>query len=124
MVKRERRTTGLRDAERDEQNDHEERKWRKNRRRVGAYLTDNVVIVRQVVSVSLGSGRRGVAQFPYVWLRAVGRCGNREAVRLWLAALWAVFAAAGQAEICVMRARAHTSLIKMHHHNLNTQTIL
>lgn len=53
-----------------------ERKRRINMRRAGAYLTDNVVIVRQVVSVSLGSGRRGVAQFPYVWLRAVGRCGN------------------------------------------------
>lgn len=68
-------------------------------RRVEAYLTDNVVIVRQVVSVSLGSGRRGVAQFPYVWLRAVSCCGNREAVRLWLAALWAVLTAAGQREI-------------------------
>lgn len=37
-------------------------------RRAGAYLTDNVVIVRQVVSMSLGGGRRGVTQFPYVWL--------------------------------------------------------
>lgn len=61
-----------------------------------AYLTDNVVIVRQVVSVSLGSGRWGVAQFPYVWLRAVGCCGNREAVRLRLAALWAVLTAGEQ----------------------------
>lgn len=95
MVKREKKRTGLIDAERDEENDCKERKWRKNTRRVGAYLTDNVVIVRQVVSVSLGSSRRGVAQFPYVWLRAVGRCGNREAVCLWLAALWAVLAAAG-----------------------------
>lgn len=60
-----------------------------------AYLTDNVVIVRQVVSVSLGSGRRGVAQFPYVWLRAVGRCGDGEAVCLRLTALWAVLTAAG-----------------------------
>lgn len=67
-------------------------------RRVGAYLTDNVVIVRQVVSVSLGSGRRRVTQFPYVWLRAVGGCGNREAVRLWLAALWAVLTVAGRGE--------------------------
>lgn len=64
-----------------------------NKRRAGAYLTDNVVIVRQVVSVSLGSGRRGVAQFPYVWLGAVGRGGNREAIRLRLAALWAVLTA-------------------------------
>lgn len=76
-----------------------ENKRRRNMRRVEAYLTDNVVIVRQVVSVSLGSGRRGVAQFPYVWLRAVRCCGNREAVRLWLAALWAVLTAAGQREI-------------------------
>lgn len=52
-----------------------------------AYLTDNVVIVRQVVSVSLRSDRRGVAQFSYVWLRAVGCCGNGEAVCLRLAAL-------------------------------------
>ena len=72
-------------------------------RRVGAYLTDNVVIVRQVVSVSLGSKRRGVAQFPYVWLRAVGHGGHGEAVCLWLAALWAVFTAAGQErDICVI----------------------
>lgn len=39
-----------------------------NMRRAGAYLTDNVVIVRHVVSMSLGSRRRGVTQFPYVWL--------------------------------------------------------
>lgn len=69
-----------------------------NERRAGAYLTDNVVIVRQVVSVSLGSGRRGVAQFPYVWLGTVGRGGNREAIRLRLAALWAVLTAGGQTE--------------------------
>lgn len=56
----------------------------------GAYLTDNVVIVRQVVSVSLWGGRRRVAQFPYVWLRAVGRGGKGEAVRLRLGALGAV----------------------------------
>lgn len=62
-------------------------------RRAGAYLTDNVVIVRQVVSVSLGSGRRGVTQFPYIWLWAVGCCRNWEAVRLWLTALWAVLTA-------------------------------
>lgn len=66
-----------------------------NKRRAGAYLTDNVVIVRQVVRVSLGSGRRGVAQFPYVWLGAVGRGGNREAIRLRLAALRAVLTAGG-----------------------------
>lgn len=53
-----------------------EGKMRINMRRVEVYLTDNVVIVRQVVSVSLGSGRRGVAQFPYVWLRAVSCRGN------------------------------------------------
>lgn len=72
-------------------------------RRAGAYLTDNVVIVRQVVSVSLGGGRRRVAQFPYVWLGAVGRGGNREAVRLRLAALGAVLTAGGwgKAEVCV-----------------------
>lgn len=67
-------------------------------RRAGAYLTDNVVIVRQVVSVSLGGGRRRVAQFPYVWLGAVGRGGNREAVRLRLAALGAVLTAGGGAK--------------------------
>lgn len=65
-------------------------------RRGGAYLTDNVVIVRQVVSVSLGSGRRGVTKFPYVWLRAICCCRNREAIRLWLAALWAVLTGGGQ----------------------------
>lgn len=68
----------------------------KPRRRAGAYLTDNVVIVRQVVSVGLRGGRRGVAQFPYVWLRAVGCGGQGEAVRLRLAALGAVLTAAGQ----------------------------
>lgn len=67
-----------------------------NKRRAGAYLTDNVVIVRQVVSVSLGGGRRGVAQFPYVWLGAVGRGGNREAIRLRLAALRAVLTGGGE----------------------------
>lgn len=65
-------------------------------RRVGAYLTDNVVIVRQVVSVGLGSSWRGVTEFPYIWLRAVGCCGNREAISLWLAALWAVLTAGWQ----------------------------
>lgn len=65
-------------------------------RRAGAYLTDNVVIVRQVLRVSLGGGRRGVTQFPYVWLRAVGGGGDGEAVGLRLAALWAVLAAGGQ----------------------------
>lgn len=59
-----------------EEDEQRERKRRINTGRFGAYLTDNVVIVRQVVSVSLGSGRRGVTQFPYVWLRAVGCCGN------------------------------------------------
>lgn len=62
----------------------------------GAYLTDNVVIVRQVLSVSLWGGRRRVAQFPYVWLRAVGRGGQGEAVRLRLAALGAVLTAGGR----------------------------
>lgn len=75
-----------------------ERERRVNARRGGAYLTDNVVIVRQVVSVSLGSGWRGVAQFPYVWLRAVCCCRNREAIRLWLAALWAVLTGGGRRE--------------------------
>lgn len=53
--------------------------------------------------MSLGSGRRGVAQFPYVWLGTVGRGGNREAIRLRLAALWAVLTAGGQIEryVCV-----------------------
>lgn len=69
-----------------------------NKRRAGAYLTDNVVIVRQVVSVSLGCRRRGVAQFPYVWLGTVGRGGHREAIRLRLAALRAVLTAGGQTE--------------------------
>lgn len=63
-------------TEREEEDEWKERKRRSNMRRVGAYLTDNVVIVRQVVSVSLGSRRRGVTQFPYVWLRAVGCGGN------------------------------------------------
>lgn len=43
-------------------------KGKVNMGRVGAYLTDNVVIVRQVVCVSLRSRRGGVTQFPYVWL--------------------------------------------------------
>lgn len=53
--------------------------------------------------MSLGSGRRGVAQFPYVWLGTVGRGGNREAIRLRLAALGAVLTAGGQMEryVCV-----------------------
>ena len=61
-------------------------KWR----RAGAYLTDNVVIVRQVVGVGWGRGRGGVTQFPYIWLRAVRRGGDRHAVRLRLGALGAV----------------------------------
>lgn len=67
-----------------------------NKGRAGAYLTDNVVIVRQVVSVSLGCRRRGVAQFPYVWLGTVGRGGNREAIRLRLVALRTVLTAGGK----------------------------
>lgn len=62
-------------------------------RRAAAYLTDNVVIVCQVVAVSLGSRRRGVTKFPYVWLRTVSCGGNREAVGLGLGALWAILTA-------------------------------
>lgn len=46
--------------------------------------------------MSLWGGRRRVAQFPYVWLRAVGRGGQGEAVRLRLAALGAVLTAGGR----------------------------
>ena len=81
----------------------------------GAYLTDNVVIVRQVVSVSLGSGRRGVAQFPYVWLGTVGRGGNREAVRLRLAALRAVLTG-GKAQTCVSNLAIFWGCVALHAH--------
>lgn len=64
------RKRGIRMEGNDRKTDKEwkERETCVDMRRAGAYLTDNVVIVRQVVSVSLGSGRRGVTQFPYIWL--------------------------------------------------------
>lgn len=87
-----------------------------NTRRAGAYLTDNVVIVRQVVSMSLRSGRRGVTQFPYIWLRTISCCRNREPVRLWLAVLWAVLTAGSrEGDSCDINICSSVSVFHMNH---------
>ena len=47
-------------------------------RREPRYLTDNVIIVSQCTGMR--DVRRGVAQFPYIWVGALSDGGQREII--------------------------------------------
>lgn len=50
----------------------------KRERREPRYLTDNVIIVSQCTGMR--DVRRGVAQFPYIWVGALSDGGQREII--------------------------------------------
>lgn len=51
---------------------------RERERREPRYLTDNVIIVSQCTGMR--DVRRGVAQFPYIWVGALSDGGQREII--------------------------------------------
>lgn len=61
-------------------------------RREPRYLTDNVIIVSQCTGMR--DVRRGVAQFPYIWVGALSDGGQREIIIV-LLRRWPVLTAGG-----------------------------
>lgn len=61
-------------------------------RREPRYLTDNVIIVSQCTGMR--DVRRGVAQFPYIWVGALSDGGQREIIIV-LLRCWPVLTAGG-----------------------------
>lgn len=67
-------------------------KGRVQERREPRYLTDNVIIVSQCTGMR--DVRRGVAQFPYIWVGALSDGGQREIIIV-LLRRWPVLTAGG-----------------------------
>lgn len=56
----------------------EQEREEKRERQEPRYLTDNVIIVSQCTGMR--DVRRGVAQFPYIWVGALSDGGQREII--------------------------------------------
>lgn len=69
-----------------------QKKGRVQERREPRYLTDNVIIVSQCTGMR--DVRRGVAQFPYIWVGALSDGGQREIIIV-LLRRWPVLTAGG-----------------------------
>lgn len=69
-----------------------ERRGSVQERREPRYLTDNVIIVSQCTGMR--DVRRGVAQFPYIWVGALSDGGQREIIIV-LLRRWPVLTAGG-----------------------------